>query len=236
MESSFAQNQVLSRYAESGYNLLYSYTELKNLNIDIDFIHALIQAFEDEKAFSEDIFSKFSLQTILDYIHRTHQYYLTKKLCEIEQSIDILLKDYSNNHPLLHILNNFFNDYREGLTAHIHAEEAELIPYIKILLQVENNNAASEKFLNAISKFSVQTFIDHHQDTEKDISNVQQAILQYHPPVTNQTPYRILLSQLQTFEHDLAIHALIEDHVLIPRVLRLEKKLHEIYKSESFRN
>ena len=54
---------------------------------------------------------------------------------------------------------------------------------------------------------------------------MRNAILEYRPPITNQTPYRILISHLQAFEKDLFVHALIEDKVLIPRALQLEEKL-----------
>lgn len=79
-------------------------------------------------------------------------------------------------------------------------------------------------FFAATNNYSLQKFIDNHHDTEKDLSNVKEAILNYEPPESNQTPYRILLTQIDAFEKDLSVHALIEDSVLIPRALQLEKK------------
>ena len=104
-------------------NLLYSYEELKRTNIDQRFIYTLLHSFEDEKTFSEKEYQQFSLEVIIDYIQKTHKYYITKKLCEIEQSIDILLKDYSGSHPLLRILDSFFSEYTADLTRHISVEE-----------------------------------------------------------------------------------------------------------------
>jgi regulator of cell morphogenesis and NO signaling len=199
------------------------------LEIDQPFIYALLQTFEDEKAFSEKEFDKFSLEIIIDYIHRTHGYYLSKKLLEIEQSINILLKDYADNHPLLPVLNKFFNEYRASLTTHIRAEEKQLLPYIKNLLKFEKEANDVEAYKLATKDYSVQSFIDSHHDTEKDLSDVRNAILEYQPPITNQTPYRILVTQLEAFEKDLFVHALIEDKVLIPRVLQLEDKLSKLF-------
>jgi len=65
---------------------------------------------------------------------------------------------------------------------------------------------------------------------------VRNTILSYQPPSTNQTPYRILITQLQAFERDLAVHALIEDRVLIPRTLQLEKKLYKLFSNTTKEN
>lgn len=226
MEPDFPIMQIMQRYNLPANNdLLYSYEELRRMDIDQQFIYTLLQTFEDEKTFSEKAYEKFSLEIIIDYIKRTHSYYLSKKLLEIEQNIHILLKDYSDNHPLLHILNSFFSEYTANLTSHIRAEEKHLLPYIKCLLKLEAEEKDAEKYFAETKNYSLQTFIDNHQDTEMDLSNVRKAILNYQPPTTNQTPYRILITQLQAFEKDLYVHALIEDRVLIPRVLQLEEKL-----------
>ena len=233
MENDFPISQIMQRYnLATDKDLLYSYEELRRLNLDQQFIYTLLQTFEDEKTFSEKEYEQFSLEVIIDYLCRTHSYYLSKKLLEIEQSIQILLKDYSDNHPLLHILKTFFHEYTDGLTAHIRAEEKHLLPYIKDLLDLEKEAANSDKYFSVTNNFSLQTFIDSHQDTEKDLSIVRNSILEYQPAATNQTPYRILISQLETFERDLFVHALIEDRILIPRALQLETKLSELYRSK----
>jgi len=230
MESQFPINQILQRYQlPDDKNLLYSYEEFRRINIDQRFIYTLLKAFENEESFSEKEYEKFSLEIIIDYIRRTHRYYLTKKLCEIEQSIHILLKDYSGNHPLLRILNSFFSEYTTDLTIHIREEEKQLLPYIKYLLKFEKTEASAAEFFIVTKDYSLQTFINSHHDTEQDLSNVRNAIRNYQPPKTNQTPYRILLTQLQAFEKDLSVHALIEDKVLIPRALKLEEKLTRLF-------
>ncbi|MEP7111117.1 MAG: hypothetical protein ABI760_24180 [Ferruginibacter sp.] len=230
METQFSINQIMQRYQlPVDRNLLYSYEELQRSKVDQQFIYALLHTFEDEKTFSEKEYQKFSLEVIIDYIRKTHRYYLTKKLCEIEQSIGILLKDYSGSHPLLHILNNFFSAYTADLTSHISDEERQLLPYINCLLKFEKGETDSEKYIEVTKNYSLKTFVESHHDTEQDLSNVRNAILNYQPPATNQTPYRILITQLHAFEIDLSVHALIEDRVLIPRALLLEEKLRKLF-------
>ncbi|HQW22292.1 MAG TPA: hypothetical protein PLI47_03260, partial [Bacteroidia bacterium] len=86
MENDFPISQIVQRYdLAADKDLLYSYEELRRLNLDQRFIYTLLQTFEDEKTFSEKEYEIFSLETIIDYLRRTHSYYLSKKLLEIEQ-------------------------------------------------------------------------------------------------------------------------------------------------------
>jgi regulator of cell morphogenesis and NO signaling len=223
MENNFPENQILQRYNVAlNKNILYSYEELRSIDIDQQFIYSLLQTFEDEKSFSEEEYNKYPLEIIIDYIHRTHRYYLSKKLFEIEQTINILVKDYSDNHPLLEALKSFFKEYSMSLKSHVLAEEQELLPYIKNLIGARNKTKNQEEVREILANYSLQTFINSHLDTEQDLSMIRETILNYKAPKTNQTPYRILLSQLETFEKDLSVHALIEDKILIPRAQQLE--------------
>lgn len=119
------------------------------------------------------------------------------------------------------MLNTFYADYREHLTEHIRLEKTHLLPYIEILLRIEGSDIPYTELNNR--QFSLKGFTENHHDTEGDLSRVRNIIQQYQPPSTNQTPYRILISQLQAFEKDLNVHALIEDQILVPRALELER-------------
>lgn len=214
--------QVLIRYNVSRmHELLYSFEELTRLGVDADFVFALLEIFQDTKAFERKAFDRFRLETIIDYIRKTHEYYLHRKLLEIEQSIHLLLRAYPEAHPLLVILSDFYASYKEHLSHHIDVEETQLLPYILHLQKVEDGKASFQAYPGS---YSLSRFLVHHQDTEKDLEEVRLAMQRYSPPPTNETPYRILLSQLEVLEKDLAVHTLIEEEVLLPRALAIERK------------
>ena len=81
------------------------------------------------------------------------------------------------------------------------------------------------RFVLARGEYSVDRFLTEHHDTEDELKDIRQTIRLYEPPATNESLYRILLSQLQTFEQDLSVHAHIEEEVLIPKAKALEKNL-----------
>jgi regulator of cell morphogenesis and NO signaling len=118
---------------------------------------------------------------------------------------------------------------------HIQEEESELLPHIEYLMDINEKEVDLVDFYNK-SNYTINDFIDHHHDSEEEITKVRNSILMYQPPTTNETPYRILLTQLQLFERDLTIHALIEDKVLIPRVQQLERKLNAQFRTQVRKN
>lgn len=191
--------------------------------VDNEFITALLRSFE-ERTFTAADFEPYRIGLIIDYIQRTHSFYLQKKLPEIAQSILLLSGHYESNHPILLILQTFFHRYCQELTTHIQEEERLLLPYI-----VKLNNAGLapyhfSEYVLAGQQYSIAEFLKDHHDTEDELKDIRETIRLYQPPTTNESLYRILLTQLQTFEQDLHVHARIEEEVLIPKALKLESE------------
>jgi regulator of cell morphogenesis and NO signaling len=214
-ENSDFYPQVMQRYATSSLQT----------GANKEFIAALLRVFE-EKVFNAREFDGFAVPLIVDYIQRTHIYYLEKKLPEIEQSIVLLTGYYESQHPILLALQNFFLHYVQDLSEHIRAEETSLLPYIGLLQNAAQSASGFSRFLLARGEYSVDRFLSEHHDTEDELKDIRKTIRLYEPPATNESLYRILLSQLQTFEQDLCVHAHIEEEVLIPKAKALEKDLH----------
>jgi regulator of cell morphogenesis and NO signaling len=189
-----------------------------------DFILALLRVF-DEKVFNARDFDSFPVQLVVDYIQRTHVYYLEKKLPEIEQSILLLSGQYDSQHPILAALRNFFLCYVKDLSEHIQAEESLLLPYINTLCEAGASPLRFSRFLLHRQQYSIERFLSEHHDTEDELKDIRQTIRLYEPPSTNESLYRILLTQLQVFEQDLSVHAHIEEEVLIPKAKKMEQDL-----------
>lgn len=206
--------QVMQRYP----------TQALEAGEQTEFIMTLLRVFE-EKIFTPREFDCFSIEMIVDYIQRTHVYYLEKKLPEIEQNILLLSGHYESQHPILIALQNFFLRYVQELSEHIQAEELSLLPYIAALREAEQSPAHFSRFVVARKEYSVARFLNDHHDTEDELKDIRQTIRLYEPPVTNASLYRILLTQLQAFEQDLRVHAHIEEEVLIPKAQQMEKEL-----------
>lgn len=213
-ENNIFFRQVMQRYT----------TGAELPGIDAAFIEALLCAF-GEKPFCAEDFDAFPIEMIVEYIRRTHVFYLQTKLPEIEQSIFLLSGLYASHHPILAALHNFFQAYSLDLEMHIQAEETLLLPYIGLMSGSINEPGLFPEYILARERYSVARFLASHHDTEDELADIRRTIRLYEPPATNASLYRILLTQLQTFEQDLCVHACIEDQVLIPKAMQMETAL-----------
>lgn len=213
------------------FNLCPAYNEgnIKEVSTRYDiepgFLIKVLKSFEGS-IHVQDEFRDVPIQAIMDFLSKTHDYYLDKKLPEIEQSFYHLFLQYKDTHPLLILLSNFFIAYKKELTKHIQREEEILFPYIQSLIKARCQGFKSDELLEIMKSYSIGTFIAEHNDMESDLANVRKVIVDYSPAYSiTPFPYRIFLIQLHLFENDLRKHAQIEDEVLVPKALRLENEL-----------
>ena len=221
----YLQRIALQRYSSGGnsFRRTSGFNELEG--IDLAFVQLIVQCFTNPGHFPKERLLNHTLPVIIDYLRRTHKLYLSKRLPEIAQSISILAQNYDHNHPLLTMLHEFFLDYTDHLEEHIELEEFQLFPYIESLINASTKTATHGLEPSSSSPFRLSEFVDEHSDTEQDISEIRHIISHYTPSHTNATPYRVLLTQLESLELDLHIHGRIEEEVLIPKALQIEQGL-----------
>ncbi len=213
--------QILQRYGLPTGHFVREETE--NLR---ELVMELAHAFESPDQFDPRVFLDFPPELVVDYIRRTHRLYLFRKLPEMEQSIELLLGDYQSGHPLLTILHDFYSSYKLSLSLHICEEEQHLLPFVDYLIRAHKNGFDSYDYLKQSKRYVLEEFEDdHHDDSERSLDEIRATIAMYEPPVTNETPYRILLKQMENFSLDLHIHGKIEDLVLLPLMKEIQQDL-----------
>lgn len=197
----------------------------KAKGVEIDFFVEILNLFDSEKPFSKDNLLHYNIPVVLDYLKRTHRYYLGKRLFELESSVHEVCAENNNDQYLHILLHNFFSEFKTELWEHIEMEENFLFPHIAFLQETQKGFCSIDA-KRKLKNFSAQKFVaDHNDDSEKQLVELFD-ILDYLFPNTHfLSPVSVLKQQLRGFEKDLHIHALVEDDVLMPKVLQLEKML-----------
>src|ERR1700679_573227 len=96
--NSYILSQVVQRYSiELPKGDRYFYDQLHTKGLDKDFIFNVLNSFEESKFYAVD-FECFDIELIVDYVQRTHLFYIQQKLPEIEQSILQLHNFYKSSH------------------------------------------------------------------------------------------------------------------------------------------
>jgi len=203
---------VLNRYAYMGTleeQPVLSFCD-KN-GVDLLFVEVLWEAFQSNTLPDAERLLAFDTTMILDYLEKTHIYYLDKLVPELELTLFNMVQIIGLSNPFTVELIQRFDAYRVELVEHIKDEEGQFFLYAKQLL------GTSREHLN----FSVDRFVSEHKHHEEDITSMIHFI-KYHVEDIDLLTYKVFIGKLELLQRDLLIHAFVEDHVLVPKIKLLE--------------
>ncbi len=197
----------------------------KGNQVNTDFFVEILNAFHDLDYFPKEQLQSFSTSTILNYLIKTHEYYIKVKLPEIEALINELINSCDIRKEDILLLKNFFSKYQEELISHISKEDEKVYPYIQELESSLNKGFVTDKFKKVMQAYSIADFATEHDNVEEKLNDLKNIIIKYLPPPKDSNLRNLVLFKLFELEKDLADHSRIEDKILIPMVTELEKRL-----------
>lgn len=184
-------------------------------NIDLDFLLAILNIFHNKEYFPENELKAFSPTLIIDYLKKTHLYYIEYILPKLESLLKQLIESNKTEIHQLNIIEQFYHNYREELLLHIKEEEQKVFPYITNL--VENGRKDAQ--------YCIRSFEKEHSNVDIKLNDLKTLIIKYIDPVYDNNICNEFLITLFRFEKDIKDHSRIEDKILIPQVVELEKQL-----------
>ena len=148
---------------------------------------------------------------VVDYLHRSHEYYLDVALKSLSNLLGNLLAPCSEAQKK--VFRKFYNDYEEELNRHFRFEEENVMPYVRSLMEGEG-----------CSKSPVESFTDDHNSINEKISDLKNLIMNSLPEGCDASVRMQTLYLICSLEYDLSRHTAVEEEVLEPLVAMLENK------------
>lgn len=147
---------------------------------------------------------------IIDFLHNSHDYFLSYKFPHIRTNLLNALDDnYSEINPaIIH----FFDEYVSHVKRHFEYEENNVWPYIRSLVKGE-----------PIEGYNIAVFKSHHDEIGEKLSDLKNLILRYYTTARPNLMYDALVD-IYNCEADLNSHNDIENEILIPMISDLEKQ------------
>ena len=164
-----------------------------------------------------------SLAELISHIVRTHHAYVRAQIPEIEHLLDKVHSKHGENHPELTLIHRTFHALGQELAMHLMKEENILFPYIA---RMEESVLQREPILpppfGTVAN-PVRMMEHEHDDAGAAIRTLHEASEGYTPPPDACTSFRALYTALANFEKDLHQHIHLENNVLFPRAMEMEK-------------
>lgn len=196
-------------------------------SIQVEFFLEIVNAFNDPAFHPKDRLFSFPLSATIDYLKKTHQYYLKSKVPEIERLIEEMAADSKPaQNEIMKMIRNFFNEYKNQLAFHIRREEEKVYPYIlnveRLFLLLSNED---ETLSDEIKNYRIEKYVDEHDNIEDKLFDLKNILIKYLPPQNNKFIVYKILGQIDHLEKDINEHSAMEEKVLVPRVRLMEEKI-----------
>jgi regulator of cell morphogenesis and NO signaling len=197
---------------EKGISVEEVLTQLKTIN-------------ENKSEQNHEQYAQWALDFLADYIVYVHHKYVRNIIPVMSAHADKATSKHGQNHPeLVNVANNFIVVYKD-LKQHMMKEEQLLFPYIKYLVNVQNNSAIPEVPFFGTIKNPIQMMEAEHESAGNLLIDIGTLTNNYTLPADVCNTFKVFYQELKDFEEDLHKHVHLENNILFPRSIELENKL-----------
>lgn len=175
---------------------------------------------------SESIdFNAWPLDLLVDYIEKKHHRYIEEKTPVLLAFLDKLTKVHGGRHPELFEINNLFKASAGELAQHMKKEELILFPFIKKMVQSNITHTKIESPHFGLVENPITMMKHEHEHEGERFAKIATLSNDYTPPADACNTYKVTFSMLQEFEQDLHKHIHLENNILFPKAIELQKKV-----------
>jgi len=174
---------------------------------------------------NESRFNEIELDELIDYIVNTHHAYVLKALPAILKHTHTVASVHGERHPEVIRIAEKFAIVAEELQHHMLKEERILFPYIKSLVRSKTLKTAMPPPHFGSVENPIRMMEAEHQSAGNELYEIRSLSSSYAPPADACTTFKVSYLELQQFELDLHNHVHLENNILFPKAVVLEKQV-----------
>jgi len=164
------------------------------------------------------------IEVLVEYLKKKHHFFLRQELPFLSSMIEGIKPD-KKYEGLMADMSLMFPLFVDDFIHHIHEEENTLFRRINLLHQIERGEYNMVDALALLDTTPISSLADEHEVHDDEMEGIRKLTSDYSlsPPIP--IPMKVLYHELQNFEKELVIHAKIENDLLFPKAIELEKEV-----------
>lgn len=170
-------------------------------------------------------FNSWPPNLLVEYITSLHHAFVRRKVPEIAAYAEKVSNVHGKSYPALKEMREVFLQLKEEMLAHLEKEETMLFPYIKSLVSAEENGDGKPDGLNRSSAEAVRMLEEEHEEAGRLMARLEELSEGFTPPEDACTTFRVYFQNLEGFRDDLHKHVHLENNILFPKALELERRI-----------
>lgn len=195
-------------------------------NIDSrDLIEDIQKVLQESKITQVNDYNIWTLDKLALHIEEKHHKYVEKQIPVIKQYLDKICTVHGKQHTELFIVQELFNASSGELSMHMKKEELVLFPFIYKMVKFKKENKPYEIPGFGTVQNPIQMMMDEHDNEDERFRQINKITQNYRIPDDACESYMACFAYLQEFDEDLHLHIHLENNILFPKAIELEKQL-----------
>ena len=171
-------------------------------------------------------FNEWEIDFLADYIVHVHHHYLKDQLPEIKETLQKFAEEHQEKYFYLKELEKIFLQLYNEMLPHLQQEEEAIFPYIRQLTHAFQSRESYASLLVKTMRKPIEELMNHeHEMVAGAIQRMRELTGDYTPPPRACTNHKVTFSKLKELDNDLVQHLHLENNILFPRAIDMEKIL-----------
>ncbi len=191
-------------------------------NLDLDKIEADLRSIDASEADRSKGAKDWTAAFLADYIVQVHHSYVRTTSPNLVAWSQKVATRHGDRFAYLDEVRQIVQSVVNELDSHMFKEEHILFPYVKALEEARSKGEISSAPFGTVAN-PIRMMEHEHEEVGQMITRLQEITSNYTPPPDACNTFRVLFSTLKEFEDDLFLHIHLENNILFPKALNLEK-------------
>lgn len=170
-------------------------------------------------------FDRWEPDFLADYIYNKHHRYYYDEAPVITDLMAKVAARHGSHYPELVELQGLYKTLSAELDTHFMKEEKVLFPFIKALTNAKKTGSTTELYNGFSITQPVQMMESDHEAAGEILLAMRKLTNDYTLPADACNSYQFLFQKLRDLEADLHQHIHLENNILFPKALSLDKEL-----------
>lgn len=199
-------------------------------DLDLTVIEAELQSATRDIRIPNTInYNQWPIDFLIDYILNVHHAYLNSVIPQIQSALVSFVPGHKKKYPHMEKVQEAFDDLASELKDHMQKEEQVIFPYLKqVSNTLKNREVYGPLFVRLLKKSLNDITVNDHLRIEALLLQLRNETESYTFSPDACTRYQVIYRQLKEFDDDLVQHKHLENNILFPKGVRLEKELLEL--------
>lgn len=169
-------------------------------------------------------YDTWPIDFLAQYIEQKHHKYVENQIPVLKGYLKKIISAHGNHHKELHDILKLFESTASELALHMKKEELMLFPQVrKMVISHKESAEISEPPFGSFEN-PIGVMMKDHTDEGERFRQIRALSNDYTPPADGCNMYKVAFKLLEEFEKDLHLHIHLENNILFPKAIDLEKR------------